>query len=87
MMLAIVLLGSCKKDSLFKGTDNNITAFELNQGDVVLKGAISQNNIVITAPENMVLTGATPKVLLSEKASIQPDPASISNWDEAHELS
>ncbi|MBE9600965.1 hypothetical protein [Pedobacter sp. MC2016-24] len=86
MMLAIVLLGSCKKDSLFKGTDNNITAFELNQGDVVLKGAISQNNIVITAPENMVLTGATPKVLLSEKASIQPDPASISNWDEAHEF-
>lgn len=85
-ILAVVLMSSCKKDSLFKGTDKAINTFELKQGDVVLKGSISPNNITITAPENLVLKGAIPNVILSEKARIQPDPASISNWDEAHEF-
>lgn len=82
-LLVTVFVCSCNKDeSPFSGGDNYISSFRLTQGDITLNAAISNGSMVLTAPENLSLEGATASVTLSENASIAPDPASVTHWDE-----
>ncbi|MBF0649484.1 hypothetical protein IR083_11700 [Dysgonomonas sp. GY75] len=81
-LLGMLSFSACSNDdSDFDGGDSYITAFRLKQGDVTLNASISQNTIVVTAPENLLLSGATANVLLSENAKMEPDPATITDWD------
>lgn len=83
LLTAAFVAGCNKEESLFKGNDNYIAAFTLVKDGVTLKGAVSPDAIVITAPERLSLLGATATVTLSENATIAPDPATITDWSTA----
>ena len=85
ILLAAALVAGCNKEdeSPFAGSDNYIAAFTLVKDGVTLKGAISPDAIVITAPERLSLEGATATVTLSENAAVTPDPVTITDWDAA----
>lgn len=81
-LLGTILFSACSDDdSDFNGGDSYITSFQLKQGDVTLSASISQTEIVITVPENLLLSGATANVLVSENANIEPNPVSVTDWD------
>jgi len=80
VILAALLTGSCRKDNLFKGKDNDIASFQLKAGDQYLKAYIQNDSIVVTAPGNLSLAGATAVIVLSENAHISPDPGTITDW-------
>ncbi|MDR2361726.1 MAG: DUF5018 domain-containing protein [Prevotellaceae bacterium] len=81
---AATLIAACDKEKQdpFTGKDNYITAFSLQQGDAVFHASIVDKTITVTIPENLSLTRATATVVLSENATIYPDPAAITEWDE-----
>lgn len=83
MLLAgLLALTSCKKDASFEGADNYISSFALNQSGTVLYAAIADRSITIKAPEGLSLDQAKVSIVLSENASIYPDPASVTEWNE-----
>lgn len=85
--LSVLFINSCRKeDNTFKGTDNIIASFQLKKGDLVLKAAITPDSIRVIAPGNISLTGAVATLVLSERASITPDPAGIEDWGISHEF-
>jgi hypothetical protein len=71
-----------KEEDLFAGKDSYITAFSLQQGDTVFHAAIAGDEITVTVPESFSLTQAKATVKLSENATIYPDPATVTAWDE-----
>jgi hypothetical protein len=82
LLLTMIFVAGCSDDdSPFGGKDNYISSFRLKQGDITLQASISSGDIVITAPENLLLTGAKADITLSENAAISPDPSSITDWD------
>jgi hypothetical protein len=82
-LLAYVLIAGCKDDNPFDGTDGYISSFRLEQQGTALNGVISDGSIVLTVPENLSLDGATATIIISENASIDPDPSTITDWDQA----
>lgn len=83
LLACCTLLAACsKEEDSFAGKDNYITSFSLKQGETVLNAVIADNTISIKAPEGFALHGATATVILSENASVYPDPASIAEWDD-----
>ena len=80
VILAAFVAGSCRKDNLFKGKDNDIASFQLKAGDQYLKAYIQNDSIVVTAPGNLSLSGASAVIVLSERATISPDPSTITDW-------
>jgi hypothetical protein len=83
---AAVFVAGCNdelEDNLFTGNENSIAIFTLAKDGVTLKGALSPNAVVITAPERVSLSGAAASVTLSENAAITPDPATVTDWDAA----
>ncbi|MBE9600964.1 hypothetical protein [Pedobacter sp. MC2016-24] len=83
MLLAgLLALTSCKKEVSFEGADNYITSFSLNQSGSVIYAAISDRSITLKAPEGLSLDQAKVAVVLSENATIYPDPSSITEWDD-----
>ncbi|MDR0729268.1 MAG: DUF5018 domain-containing protein, partial [Prevotellaceae bacterium] len=85
LLLTAALVAGCNKEeeSLFKGNDNYIAAFTLTKDSVTLNGAVSPDAIILTAPEQLSLEGATATVTLSENATITPDPAKVTDWNTA----
>jgi hypothetical protein len=87
LLMIVALVAGCSKDetaeSPFAGSDNCIAAFTLAKDGITLKGAVTPDAIVITAPERFSLSGATATVTLSENAAIEPDPSTITDWDAA----
>lgn len=81
-----VLLAGCEKDdeSAFIGEDNYITAFKLTLGENGFSAIISGDSLIIHTVEGRELNGATATVTVSENATIYPDPATVSNWDNTH---
>ncbi len=79
--LTLVWLAGCNDDSLFDGTDHYISSFELQQNEIVVKGLIANDSIIVTVAENISLEGATASVTISENATIEPDPSGITDWD------
>ncbi len=81
-----VLLNGCKKDdsSAFTGQDNYITVFKLKTEDGSLSASVSGDSILIHTVESRILDGATAVVTVSENGKINPDPATVSDWDNKH---
>lgn len=80
-LLGTIFFSACGDDSDFNGSDSYISSFQLKQGDITLNASISADQILISAPDNLALSGATVKVILSENASIDPKPETITDWD------
>ena len=72
-----------KRSVDFEGGDNYITSFALTKDDVSYKAAIKADTITVTVPEDINLEGFTAEYRLSEKSGIDPDPATITDWDAA----
>jgi hypothetical protein len=94
-MLLLLLTGafafaSCSKETEvedpFTGRDSYITAFSLKQGELVFNAAIIDREIVVTVPEGFSLMQAQAMVKLSENATIYPDPANITDWNEERQF-
>lgn len=85
-LLLLFLNGCRKEDNTFKGTDNIIASFQLKKGDLILNAAITPDSITVITPGNASLAGAVATVLLSERASITPDPGGIEDWGVSHEF-
>lgn len=84
-LFIIIAAAGCRKEkSDFSGGDNYITSFQLKQGDMIFQAAISEGQIVLSAPEDFSLDNATATVVVSENARITPDPSGIQNWNEEH---
>jgi len=76
------LITSCSDDeSDFEGSDNLVKSFELSTGNTTYKGAITLNEITIIVPEGTFLENAKATVSISENATINPDPATVTNWN------
>lgn len=75
-------LVSCNKelDLGLKGTDCSVLSFKLKSGEDVLVAGVFSESIILTADYDRDLTSMTAEVVLSEGASMSPDPASISDW-------
>lgn len=83
--LLAVIFTSCDKDdeivNPFIGTDNYITSFTLTKDGAQYNGYISDNQIIVYAPLSQSLEGAVATVKVCEQATVFPDPAGISDWD------
>lgn len=88
LSLFLLLLGisftSCDDDEIvnpFIGTDNYITSFTLTKDGAQYNGYISDNQIIVYAPLSQSLEGAVATVKVCEQATVFPNPAGISDWD------
>lgn len=88
---ALLALGVCacndddKQEQPFAGIDNHITSFTLTARDgAVYRAAIVEDEIVVSAPQNVSLDGATADYAICEQAVLYPDPAKITDWDNEH---
>lgn len=81
-------LNSCSDENDdFKGMDNAIISFKLTKDGTEYTGSIKNNIVTISLPENESLYGAAAKIELSENATMIPDPATISNWNQEFRFS
>lgn len=83
--VALCLAGcSSDNDLNFEGNDNFISSFKLvlpNSDGGVVTGSIVDGKITVTIPEDVSTVGAKAKIVISENATIYPNPADITNWD------
>ena len=89
---SLVLLGcafalsSCSdddEDSPYAGTDAHITFLSLTAADgTVYPASIIDNTLTVSVPANVSLSGAKVSYGLCEQASIVPDPAKVTDWNE-----
>ena len=79
----VSLFAGCdKEESPFEGSDAHILSFTLTTADgVKYSASIDAGNILVTVPSGTSLSGASAEYDLCENASINPDPASISDWN------
>ncbi|MDR0729267.1 MAG: DUF5018 domain-containing protein [Prevotellaceae bacterium] len=84
LLWTAAFVAACDKNEQdpFAGKDSYITAFSLQQGEAVFHAAIAGEVITLTVPEGVPLIQAKATVKLSENATIYPDPATITDWDE-----
>lgn len=82
----VSLFAGCDKEgSPFEGSDAHILSFTLTTADgVKYSASIDAGNILVTVPSGTSLSGASAEYDLCENASINPDPASISDWGNDH---
>ncbi|MEY8686648.1 hypothetical protein AB9N12_11125 [Bacteroides sp. AN502(2024)] len=91
MLLTIFFVGfltACSDDNEnpFAGVDNHILSFSLSLGENTWQAAIIDDKIILSVPQGTELNGATAHYVISEQASIVPDPAGISTWNEEQQL-
>lgn len=90
LMLSLGVLAfavGCDDDpeQIFEGVDNRIGAFSLTTtAGEVYHAAIVGEQIIVTVPENVSLTGAEAEYEISERAELYPDPKSVTDWDSEH---
>lgn len=83
IFLSAILIIACSDDeNPFQGNSAHIISFALTVDGVKYPASISENDIVITVPQSINLASANVEYALSENASLQPDPKTISNWNE-----
>lgn len=86
MLTSFIVLGflsSCKKElptEVGEWKDSYIVEFALTVQGVTYQGAIEGSKITVQVPEGVELKGAEVQCKLSEGASIEPDPKSVSDW-------
>lgn len=77
-----VMLSSCSAESPFSGMDNRLLSFSLTVAGKEYKGTITNNNIIVSLPVEIDLNNAQVAYALSENASILPDPAKVTAWND-----
>lgn len=77
-----VSLWSCNtaEDDPFSGSDNYIISFSLTDANQSAYAMIEEGRIIFHTPDGFNLIGAAPDVILSENATIKPQPATITDW-------
>jgi hypothetical protein len=85
---SLLLFVACERNDFepFAGKDNFIVSFTLKQGEITLDASIEEGVIRLSVPEGLSLEGAKAEIRLSEHASIKPDPAEITAWNEDHQF-
>lgn len=77
--------GCDKEESPFEGSDTHILSFALTTADGArYVASLDAGNILLPVPYGVSLSGATAEYMLCENASINPDPASISDWGDEY---
>ena len=77
--------GCDKEESPFEGSDTHILSFALTTADGArYVASLDAGNILLSVPYGVSLSGATAEYMLCENASINPDPASISDWGDEY---
>ena len=84
LLMACVFTAACNKDdNPFVGDDNHLVAFSVTLNDGTKYTATLQgNDIILTVPEGVDLTGAKAEYQLCENAVIVPDPSEITMWND-----
>lgn len=78
-------IAACSDDddeNPFTGVDNNFLSFSLESNQNVWKATIIDNEITVTVPEGTSLDGAQVDYALSEQATVNPNPSSVTAWSE-----
>lgn len=83
LIVLVASVASCSKEEDFQydGADNFISKLALTVDGVIYNAAIQDDEIIITVPTNVTLSGATVDYIISEKATISPDPAEKEDWN------
>lgn len=79
--LMLLFPGCSDDDGFWDGTDYYIASFQIELNSTTYNATISSDSITIRVPGNVSLNGAAAKVIMSENASIEPDPSDITDWD------
>lgn len=82
--IAVVLSGCSNDESPFSGNDNFISIFRLETGDKVWNAAVDGTSIILSVPESVSLDDASVTMVISENATISPDPATVTDWNTPH---
>ncbi|WP_298072924.1 hypothetical protein [uncultured Bacteroides sp.] len=83
-ILTVFCLVSCNDDDNgleFEGADNFITSFELTVDGISYQADITGEKITVHVPYNVNLDGATAQVSFCEGSTINPNPATITDWN------
>ncbi|RNC64500.1 hypothetical protein D7D25_11385 [Proteiniphilum sp. X52] len=79
-MLVLFTFAACEKDP-FNGTDNHMLEFSLQQADgTTYGGEIAGNTVQLYIPSSVDKADLTAKYVLSELATVSPDPATVKDW-------
>ncbi len=87
LLLAFVTgltFSACDDDSVFDGNDNFLVSFALVQDGNSYTGVIGEGKITVTIPDTLTLYNTVAEYTCSEHATISPNPASITEWDQPH---
>lgn len=82
-------IAACSDDddeNPFTGVDNNFLSFSLESNQNVWKATIIDNEITVTVPEGTSLDGAQVDYALSEQATVNPNPSSVTAWNEEQQF-
>lgn len=83
------IFAACSDDddeNPFTGVDNNFLSFSLESNENVWKATIIDNEITVTVPEGTLLDGAQASYTLSEQATVNPNPSSVTAWGEEQQF-
>ncbi len=81
-LLLTFTIFSCVNDSPFCGTDNRLLSLNLTVNEQEYKGVVTADNTIeITVPVETDLNNAKVEYTISEQATILPDPAKITDWN------
>lgn len=84
-LLAMLGLAACDDEEEefagMEGRDHFISDFTLTVGGITYQATIAGDKITVELPYNASLEGAAAAYVLSEGASINPDPAAIQDWE------
>ena len=78
--------GDDDDENPFTGVDNNFLSFSLESNENVWKATIIDNEITVTVPEGTSLDGAQASYTLSEQATVNPNPSSVTAWGEEQQF-
>lgn len=88
LLTGVFAFTACNKEKQdpFTGQDSFITAFSLKQGETTFTATIAGDIITVAVPAGLSLTQAKATVKLSENATIYPDPADVTEWNEERQF-
>ncbi len=81
-VVSLSIAGCQEKDSIFSGDEMSIVEFSLTQNGVKYPAAIEGNDITVTVPTTVNMSGAEASYTLSEHAELLPDPSTVTAWEE-----
>lgn len=71
-----------KQDFTFTGKDNYIVSFAITVDGISYNASITDDRILVKVPYDISLKDAVASFTLSENATINPDPSTLTDWNE-----